>query len=416
MKNILFLFLLMLSCCLNAGVFDVYKEEGILKPAQAWERPKDWPSIENPPTNTIRLLVADVGQATSAFKTVVASGGTSTVNWGDGTVTTGIASDALAEHTYTVGSGVSCSRGYTTFIITITATQNITRWYVQPSVVLKSIIRTNYLDAEFNTPSLNSGVGMFFTASYCYTTMLEHWRGVSAMPSLVDATTMFHNCSRLRTVDLSKMPELIVATSMFTGCTSLENIDLSKQTKLTVVAGAFSSSGLRAVDLSKSPLITDISSAFGTCFYLRNVNVTGLTMVTNSAGAFTYCPALTGITGLSTLGQSAVSMDAATAFENCELLTSIDLSNTKLTIFSAKGTVGRLNRLTSVLFHASSTFSSGTSPQFNITYCSFSAAQLNTLFTSLPTVVGKTIAITGCPGAGTCDQSIATGKGWTVTN
>jgi hypothetical protein len=40
---------------------------------------------------------------------------------------------------------------------------------------------------------------------------------------------------------------------------------------------------------------------------------------------------------------------------------------------------------------------------------------LNELFTILPTVAGQTLTITGNVGAATCDTSIATAKGWTIT-
>jgi hypothetical protein len=40
---------------------------------------------------------------------------------------------------------------------------------------------------------------------------------------------------------------------------------------------------------------------------------------------------------------------------------------------------------------------------------------LDGLFESLATVSGKTIDVSGCLGASTCDTSIATNKGWSVT-
>jgi hypothetical protein len=45
-----------------------------------------------------------------------------------------------------------------------------------------------------------------------------------------------------------------------------------------------------------------------------------------------------------------------------------------------------------------------------------SAEAINEIFTNLGIADGvQTINITGCYGAATCDRSIATGKGWTVT-
>ena len=42
--------------------------------------------------------------------------------------------------------------------------------------------------------------------------------------------------------------------------------------------------------------------------------------------------------------------------------------------------------------------------------------EIDEIFTALPTVVGKTITVSGTPGAATCTPAIATGKGWTVVN
>ena len=52
---------------------------------------------------------------------------------------------------------------------------------------------------------------------------------------------------------------------------------------------------------------------------------------------------------------------------------------------------------------------------FSVANTKLDAAGLNALFNSLGTTTGRTITITGCPGAGTCDRTIATAKGWTVS-
>jgi hypothetical protein len=101
-------------------------------------------------------------------------------------------------------------------------------------------------------------------------------------------------------------------------------------------------------------------------------------------------------------------------FTNCEQLTTINLSNAKLTSIAAKGQSGKLGKLATLTFNASSPFSSY-APQVDIQYNTLTNIQLNTIFTALPTVTGKTINITGCTGAATCDKTIATNKGWTVT-
>jgi len=44
------------------------------------------------------------------------------------------------------------------------------------------------------------------------------------------------------------------------------------------------------------------------------------------------------------------------------------------------------------------------------------ADEIDEIFNDLPTVVGKTITVTGCAGASTCTPSIAQNKGWAVSN
>jgi hypothetical protein len=61
--------------------------------------------------------------------------------------------------------------------------------------------------------------------------------------------------------------------------------------------------------------------------------------------------------------------------------------------------------------------SPGNGPKFtfSVTLCKLSAASLNQLYTSLPTVTAQSITVTGNVGVAGDDPTIATAKGWTVT-
>lgn len=459
----------------------------------AWQRPSDWPAITNPSANTIKLLVADVTCACYAFKVIVASGGTYSVNWGDGVTDSGIASDALAEHTYTVGAGQTCSRGYTTFVITITATNTITRFYVQNHSMLSNDSYPGYLDAEFGTSGLTTIASLFY-ATTVNSQLLEHCRFNSALASCVSAANAFEYCASLQSVDVSKLTAVTNGTSMFQGCYKLKSVDVSKMTALTNTTNMFylcyrlssvnvtglssvttastmfqnctnlvsidistmtgiitatsmfelctalrsitlpnlpSCTGastmfgscyglqyitigglgavtnattmflncysLQSIDISSMTALTNTTSMFQGCTSLRTVNVTGLTLVATATSMFRDCYNLLTVTGLSTFGSAAASVLGTTMFYNAERIAVLDLSGCKFTKIGAYGTSGKLNKLTSLLFHASSIFSS-TAPQITVTYDSFSAAQLDTLFLSLPSMA-KTIAITGTTGA-----------------
>jgi hypothetical protein len=51
---------------------------------------------------------------------------------------------------------------------------------------------------------------------------------------------------------------------------------------------------------------------------------------------------------------------------------------------------------------------------FSLANCNLSAANLNAIYTALPTVSGQTITRSGNIGAASDTPTIATAKGWTV--
>jgi hypothetical protein len=172
---------------------------------------------------------------------------------------------------------------------------------------------------------------------------------------------------------------------------------------------------LQSVNASGLALLTTAQGMFYGCGSLNTVNITGMVKCSAAIQMFYNCYTLKSIIGSETFGSNAVSVDGNVMLNYVECVETLDFSGAKFTAFTATGESTSASKLTSILFNPSSTFSSTSSPQINISYCSFSAELLNTLFTSLPTVTSKTIRITGNPGAATCNKTIANSKGWTVT-
>jgi len=201
---------------------------------------------------------------------------------------------------------------------------------------------------------------------------------------------MFQSCNSLQSVDVSGMVAVTTATSMFQSCNSLQSVDVS---------------GMVAV--------TTASSMFNSCLSLQSVDVSGMVAVTNASSMFSSCYSLTAIMATN-FARDATSVSFSDAFTNCEQLTEINFSAAKMTVLTAKGASGKLNKLATVTMHASSLLN-GTNPTMDLQYNTLSAAQLDAIYTNLPTVTGKTINVTGCTGQATSTKSIATAKGWTVT-
>jgi len=131
---------------------------------------------------------------------------------------------------------------------------------------------------------------------------------------------------------------------------------------------------------------------------------------------FSHCHSLKYINNIDYLGSISVACDFTDFAKDCEFLQTTTTIASLISKIGIYGASGHKLKVTSIrLTNASSTFG-GSSPQVNVSYTDLDATALNTLFGDLPTLTGKTIVITGCTGAATCDTSIATGKGWTVTN
>lgn len=262
------------------------------------------------------------------------------------------------------------------------------------------------------------------------------------MPSSITnvSNSTFVNCYGLQTVTLATGTTAI-GSDVFNGCSNLKSIIIPSG--VTTISGQLFSgcSTLRSVTILGN--ITSIgASAFTNCYALQSITMPN-TVTSLGSGAFSGCTSLeaitlstgitsiasnmfNGCTGLKSLtfaSNTTAQKDGTTMFTNCEQLPTIDLRNVRFSKFGAYGTVGKLNKLNInvsgystplVIDFANSTYS-GSSPQIDISYNDMSADQINAIFTLLPSVTAKTIKITGCTGAATATQSIATAKGWTVT-
>ena len=150
--------------------------------------------------------------------------------------------------------------------------------------------------------------------------------------------------------------------------------------------------------------VTNIGLMFAGCTLLTSVPAFDTGLVTNMSYMFSGCTLLTTVP----LFDTGLVTNMSYMFSGCTLLTTVPLFDT-----------GLVTNMSYMFYDCSSLTSNlmtGTKVDVSVAGEQLSASALNTLFTNLGTVSGKTITITGNPGAGTCTQSIATGKGWSVAN
>lgn len=375
--------------------------------------PADWPTLDDCAEGNIQLLVNDTGVATYAFMCTTNQGNYQ-IDWGDGTVLS-YESGVTAQHTYTVGSGKPCIRDYSVFKVIISPMNGglLSFKALRHSLALQPQT-PGILACVFNSSTLTDLSDAFFATTFnCY--LMEYAKILNG-PKLVNSTSMFRLCRSLKFVYLNNLPLLTEAGYMFHQCFSLQFMDISNLSALTVASRMFyGCSALQTVNIGNLPLLTATDSMFGLCVALPYADISGLTAVSNAASMFFSDFSLQEIKA-DNFAASAEAVDLSSAFRDCEQLTCLSMPKAKVSNLSVYASSSdKPSRLASLVFASASSFGSGSSPQLELKNTDLSATSLNDIFTLLPVVSGKTVNITGCTGAATCNRNIATAKGWLVT-
>lgn len=176
------------------------------------------------------------------------------------------------------------------------------------------------------------------------------------------ANSMFRTCSNMTFCadggDFSEVVGAVAFISMFSGCTSLTAAPLLN---------------MRGVGSA------DCSSMFSGCTALVEVPA-----IQFPAAGSTFTNLFLNCSSLLRIGSARITTPTTNTFSGCTALEDV--------------------------------LATGISTTTSFENCNMGAAALNQLFELLEPVSAKTITITGNPGAGTCNQAIATAKGWTVVN
>jgi hypothetical protein len=239
--------------------------------------------------------------------------------------------------------------------------------------------------------------------------------------SVSNTSNMFSHCYALSSITLPTSWGSVSNTSaMFASCYALSSITLpTSWGSVSNTSNMFASCyALSSITLPTSwGSVSNTSSMFSYCCALSSITLpTSWGSVSNTSYMFASCYSLKYINNIDYLGSISVACDFTDFAKDCEFLQTTTTIASLISKIGIYGASGYKLKVTSIrLTNASSTFG-GSSPQVNVSYTDLDATALNTLFGDLPTLTGKTIVIRGCTGAATCDTSIATGKGWTVTN
>jgi hypothetical protein len=247
---------------------------------------------------------------------------------------------------------------------------------------------------SLDLPALTSANGLLGGCTALQSVTLD-------LPALTSANGLLPQCFALQSVSLD-LPALTSADSLLSQCFALQSVSLDLPALTSADSLLSQCFALQSVSLDL-PAITSAYNLLGGCFALQSVTL-DLPALTSADSLLAGCTALQSVT----LDLPALT-SADSLLAGCTALQSVTLDLPALT--SSLGFYGRerLQKLTA----------SGYTRRIKVDNTALSTQDLNALFTGLGTVDpgdNITITITGARGAATADTSIATAKGWTVTN
>lgn len=270
-----------------------------------------------------------------------------------------------------------------------------------------------------------------------------------------DMSDMFYDCTKLRSVPAFDTSLVVDFSSTFSACLSLQTIPQLNTSAARTLGGMFTGcSSLVTIPLISTSTCSDFNGMFRDCFNLTSVPVLNLTSAVDLSRMFESTPNLKstpsfittgvlnftemfyGATGIETVAlfDTSSGTDFSRMFELCPRLVHLPTFNTSnVQVFANTFTDSNALAILPPL-DLSSVDDSFTwlitflqlpklrrAPFVNIpqsisvTHGDMSPAALNELFVGLsPLAVGKTVYIYGNWGTPTCDQTIATDKGWIV--
>ena len=178
----------------------------------------------------------------------------------------------------------------------------------------------------------------------------------TASIKLTTANSMFKNCDKLRSANLSNLDTSNVnnMSYMFNGCTSLTYLDVSNfdTSKVNYMSYMFNDCiSLTSLNVSNfnTSQIVDMSNMFAGCNKLASLDVSNFdtSQVTGMSGIFNNCNSLTSL-DISNFNTSRVT-STSYIFNGCTSLTSLDLSNFDTSqVTSASYMFGNCTSLTSL--------------------------------------------------------------------
>ena len=295
-----------------------------------WTRPA-WPALADLTSLNNRFTgIYGVDETDSNFVSVLVgtSAGTWTIDWGDGTIESGLTSNVERDHLYdyaAITAGVV--GGYKPVVVTVTTQGgNITTFSLQNKhsgigeINFNQSFAVNWLDVAINATSMTS---LQIGGSSVKLDKLQQCKIYGH--NLTYMSYGFYNCSSLQSVPLFNTSAVTDMVAMFYGCKSLQSVPLFNTSAVTNMDIMFSGcSSLQSVPLFNTSAVTSMSTVFGDCFSLQSVPLFNTSAVTNMGGMFYNCKSLQSVP----LFNTSIVFNIGFMFSDCTSLKNVPLFNT----------------------------------------------------------------------------------------
>jgi len=267
---------------------------------------------------------------------------------------------------------------------------------------------------------LSWGTVQTATALFAYSLLISSVTLPDNWGSVTNIASMFNSCEALSDIVLpSSWGNIQTVSSLFSSCLKLVSVTLPNNWGMVTNIDYMFQRSDSIVSITFPDSWGNISSANYVFYQCGNISKVFLPLslgkVASAVMMFYLCYSLKTVNGVEFLGSNTIQSSLDYVLMDCEFIQQNIVIGSLLKKIGINGSSGFLLKTNSIRLSNPGSLFAGTSPHVDVSYTSMAAAALNLLFGDLPTLSGKTINITGCPGAATCTRSIATAKGWAVT-
>lgn len=327
---------------------------------------------------------------------------------------------------------------YLTGTVELINTASLFKDYInlETCTLLDTSSATNMNGMFYNCPALISVSNLDTSSVTDMSYMFRYNSSLTSIPQLdliscTSCRAIFENCINIESIDIINTNGIIDFNDAFSGCNSLTSVPKLNLTSCKYFGATFNNcKSIESVDIINTSSVESFAYTFKSCESLTSIPQLDLTSCTNAYALFQNCHSIESVDIINTSSATSLNMFAwcyklisvpqldllscttmEGMFYECTLIPTIDLINCGLVTDTSNALFGCYN-LSSL--NLSGLKYSIILPNTN----QLTATALNTLFTSLGdvTLSPQTITITGSLGANTCDQTIATNKGWIVVN